>query len=193
LDRHRAVIHLGNTLSQQRESPLHLVLAQALLKADKLDLVIEKTTELGVTEVLIFTSDRTIGGASENRRSRWNRIAQSAAKQCQRSAVPRVEGPVPFDAVLDRCAGGLRLLLWEGFSHSGPGIARHQLQDRAAVLAAVGPEGGFSPREVGRAAAAGFHIVGLAPRILRAETAAIAAVTLCQFFWGDLGWRSADK
>jgi 16S rRNA (uracil1498-N3)-methyltransferase len=161
-----------------------LELAQAVLKADKLDLVIEKATELGVSSLIVFTSSRCVARPVPERLARWQRIARSAAKQCQRSAVPLIRGPVAFDEVLDAAPSRRRLLFWEG-----AGSARLNEADvlpASGLLAVVGPEGGFDPVEVAGARKAGFQIVGLGPRILRAETAAIVAVTLCQRLWGDL-------
>ncbi len=187
MDRQHAVIQVIDEQPLQRESPLRLTLAQALLKSDKLDWVIEKTTELGVTELIVFASERTVGRATQDRHARWTRLARSAAEQCQRSQLPHIAGPVTFDELLSWPGDALRLFFWE---QQPPGslAALYRLHPLASsVLAAVGPEGGFSVREAERAAAMGFHIVGLAPRILRAETAAIAAATLCQFLWGDIG------
>lgn len=183
LDHHQAVIRVTADEPHERESRLHLVLAQALLKTDKLDLVIEKTTELGVSALLLFTCERTLRHVAGDRRARWNRVAGNAAKQCQRSCVPLIEGPISFEALLRR-ADPLRLLFWENSPVRGlPTIERQRVE---SVLAAVGPEGGFSTNEAQHAANAGFQLIGLAPRILRAETAAVVAVTLCQFLWGDL-------
>jgi 16S rRNA (uracil1498-N3)-methyltransferase len=186
LNRRQALIRLAADAPSQPSSPIRLILAQALLKADKLDLVIEKTTELGVDEVLIYNSDRTVGRASAERRARWERIARSAAKQSQRSTVPLIEGPISFGGLLSRHAGARRLFFWEEGPVGGWAAAARTFAEPHTVVAVVGPEGGFTAREAERAAGAGFCLIGLAPRILRAETAAIAAVTLCQFLWGDL-------
>ena len=183
LERHQAVIRLTNDPPPQRESPLRLILAQALLKADKLDVVIEKATELGVTEVVVFSSERSTRHPSSERQSRWKRVAQSAAKQSQRSSVPRIIGPLTFDQLLTQDTEARRLFFWEECSASAWSSDGTTC---AGVLAAVGPEGGFSAAEAQRAADAGMQLRGLAPRILRAETAALVAVTLCQFVWGDL-------
>jgi 16S rRNA (uracil1498-N3)-methyltransferase len=191
LDRHRAVIQLTDDRPVERESPLHMVLAQAVLKGNKLDLVIEKATELGISELLLFSGERTVGRVSSDRHLRWQRIARSAAKQCQRSTVPGIVGPVPFTDLLARHEGALRLFFWEESPPDGLTAVREAHPEAGSVLAAVGPEGGFSPAEATRAAAAGFRLIGLAPRILRAETAALVAVTLCQFLWGDFGRRVA--
>jgi len=187
VERHQAVIEMTDEQPLQRESPLNLTLAQGLLKGDKLDWVIEKATELGVTELIVFTSERTAGRVTGDRHPRWTRLARSAAEQCQRSQLPRITGPVAFDQLLGAADETLRLFFWE---QQSPGnlATVHRRQPRvSSVLALVGPEGGFSVHEAERAAARGFHMVGLTPRILRAETAAIAVVSLCQFLWGDLG------
>ncbi len=187
IDKQRAQIDLQVDPSVQRESPLHLVLAPALLKGDKLDLVIEKAVELGVSELRPFTCERSISQASAARRDRWIRIARGAAKQCQRSVVPDIAAPLPFDELLSSTTAAVRLLFWEHCPPTGLEVPAPQPPTSVSVLAAVGPEGGFTAAETDRAMRAGFRLVGLGPRILRAETAAIAAVTLCQFLWGDLG------
>ena len=187
LDRHAAAIRFTADVPSTRESPIRIILAQALLKGDKLDLVIEKTTELGVSELLLFNSERSVGRVSAERQARWQRVARSAAKQSQRSVLPTIAGPMSFESVLQHQTDARRLLLWEASPPGGWATAGGALEPGRAVLVSVGPEGGFSAAEVERAAGAGVRIVGLAPRILRAETAAIVAVTLCQFLWGDLG------
>ena len=187
IGRHQAVVRVTDNQLLQRDSALRLTVAQALLKGDKLDWVIEKTTELGAAEVLLFTSERTVGGAGAERHARWMRVARSAAQQCQRSTLPLIIGPVPLDQVLARNGAMLRLFFWEQGPNGSLAALHRQHPQVSSVLAVVGPEGGFSRREAAQAAAAGFQLVGLAPRILRAETAAIAATTLCQFLWGDLG------
>ena len=191
LDRHQAVIQVTDERLAQRESTLRLSLAQALLKSDKLDWVVEKATELGATELVFFTCARTLGRITAERHARWMRVARSAAQQCQRSTVPLIAGPVSFEEVLTRRAEPLRLFLWEEQPPGGLATVHQQHPCASAVLVVVGPEGGFDSHEADRAAAAGFQLVGLAPRILRAETAAVAAVTLCQFLWGDLGRSDA--
>jgi 16S rRNA (uracil1498-N3)-methyltransferase len=187
VNRRQAVIHVTDEQPRQRESRLRLTLAQALLKGDKMDWVVEKATELGVTELIVFTSERTVGRVTSDRQSRWTRVARSAAEQCQRSQLPHIAGPIAFDQLLAWPGKALRLFFWE---QQPPGTlaAIHRWQPHAAsVLAVIGPEGGFSVHEAEQAAEMGFRTVGLAPRILRAETAAIATATLCQFLWGDLG------
>jgi 16S rRNA (uracil1498-N3)-methyltransferase len=172
----------------QRDSPLDLVLASALLKGSKMDLVVEKATELGVTRIAPFTSRHTIGAGV--RLDRWRRIAVAAAKQCGRTRVPAIDAPVAFATLVRGPWPGIALLAWEEERERSlaalPATA-------AAVLAIVGPEGGFARTEVQEARAHGVETVALAPRILRAETAAVVAAALCQHRWGDLGSLSSTS
>jgi 16S rRNA (uracil1498-N3)-methyltransferase len=187
LDQHQAVIELSCEQTVQRDSTLHLTLAQALLKSDKLDWVIEKATELGVTDLVLFTCERTVGRVVGDRHARWMRLARSAAEQSQRNRLPSVAGPVSFEHVIARRSETLRLFFWEQQQSRGLAEFHRHHPNASSVLAVIGPEGGFSPVEAQGASAAGLHLVGLGPRILRAETAAVAAISLCQFLWGDLG------
>ena len=163
------------------ESPLQLTLAIAMLKSDRFEWMIEKLTELGITRICPFVSERALARPSPSKQARWSAIALSAAKQCGRSVIPHIDPPSDFDAML-AAADPTRLLFWEK-SESGARLpnATHQ----ATVI--IGPEGGFSDAEVEHARRAGCHIASLGPRILRAETAAVSAIALAQSAWGDLG------
>ncbi len=164
----------------RRESPLELVLAPALLKASKMDLVVEKATELGVQRLAPVVTAHVVGRGAPL--ERWRRVAVAAAKQSGRTRVPAIDAPVPLDALLAAPWAGLRLVPWEGES------ARRldELPARAAaVIALIGPEGGLAPDEVARARTHGFEALTLGPRVLRAETAAIAIAAHCQRRWGD--------
>jgi len=173
-----ARIELAEPRRPARESPLELVLALAVLKGDHLDLVVEKATELGVAEIVLFESERTVARPSAARLDRLKRVAAGAAKQSGRVRVPRLRGPLDFADVL---APGALL-----FHPGAPPLAPTSALPRVAI---VGPEGGFSDAELARAAGAGCTVAGLGPRVLRAETAAIVACALCQFLAGDLAPR----
>jgi len=174
------------------ESPLALTLAIGLLKADKLDWVIEKATELGVARVQPFASAHTLAQPSASRQARWQQIARSAAKQSGRSIVPAVAPPCNFTDVLT--AAATRLLLAEhgetvplAAAAVRTSVKSHvDAPPRTPLVLIVGAEGGFAAAELDTARAAGVHLITLGPRILRAETAAVAAVALCQSRWGDL-------
>jgi 16S rRNA (uracil1498-N3)-methyltransferase len=163
-----------------RESPLELVLAPALLKGAKMDLVVEKATELGVHRLVPVTTARVVGTGGHL--ERWRRIAVAAAKQSGRSRVPDVEAPVPLDALAQVPWPGLRLVPWE----QEDGRRFDDLADRAtAVVAVIGPEGGLTDEEAALLTAHGFVAITLGPRVLRAETAALAVAAHCQRRWGD--------
>ena len=187
-----AEIAIARSYRPERDSPLAITLAQALGKGDKLDLVVEKATELGVNAIMPFVCRRTVpqfgADASRRRAERWRRIALAAAKQCGRTRVPEIHEPVDFGDIVRRAdAAALKLLFWEGERTLGLKALDEQTARPASLFIAVGPEGGFAPEEVGMATESGFHSVGLGRRILRTETAAIAAVALAQLLWGDLG------
>jgi 16S rRNA (uracil1498-N3)-methyltransferase len=178
---HEASGVLLETHHPARESPLDLVLAPALLKGAKMDFVVEKATELGVHRIAPFLCRHAVGQGV--RTERWRRLAVAAAKQSGRTRVPTVDVPVPFAALVRAPWPGLRLLAWEGERERH--VAALAASADAAIVA-VGPEGGFAADEVEDARAHGFTTVSLAPRVLRAETAALVAAALCQHRFGDL-------
>jgi 16S rRNA (uracil1498-N3)-methyltransferase len=187
-----AEIAIENSHRPERESPLAITLAQALGKGDKLDLVVEKATELGVAAIVPFVCRRTVPkldrDAAERRGDRWRRIALAAAKQSGRTRVPEIGKLTDFPALVDnRWSCDLKIIFWEGARGLGLKQVREETPQIDTLLIVVGPEGGFTPDEAALAAANGFHAVGLGRRILRTETAAIAAVALAQLLWGDLG------
>lgn len=169
-----------------------VTLAQALVKGDKLETVIQKATELGVAAVLPFVAERSVlrlDGKAGRRAERWRAVAEEAAEQSGRSSVPAVSDPVPFDEALQAarghaaailCHGGARLSLRAALPAARP----------ATLLLAVGPEGGFSPAELEWATRAGLALAHLGPRVLRTETAGPAALAMALYQWGDLegGW-----
>ena len=171
------------------ESPLDLILAVALLKGEKFDLVIQKATELGVTQVLpVITSrsDVRIKGGDDGVRKtvRWQRIALEATKQCGRARLLKVERPIDF-ADLIKPAEETRVMFVE---RNGTSLAEamNEANRPQRVTALVGSEGGWDDDEIERARAAGWKIVTLGGRTLRAETAAIVIATLIQHRFGDL-------
>jgi 16S rRNA (uracil1498-N3)-methyltransferase len=169
------------------ESPLRVVLAVSPLRGDRMELVVQKATELGVAEIRPIITARTDAAARPalkgSRQERWDKVASGAAEQCGRAVVPLVAPTTTLDALLEQPFGGLKLFFLERSAPSAlTALARPE-----EVLMLVGPAGGWEEVEVERATAAGFVAAGLGPRILRAETAALAAVSAVQVLWGDLG------
>jgi 16S rRNA (uracil1498-N3)-methyltransferase len=184
LSRAGAVARVTEALpARAGESALDLTLAVAALKADRIDWVVEKATELGVTRIQPFTSTHTLARPSPRRQERWRQIALGAAKQCGRASAPAIAAPLELAAVLALPAAARLLFAEDG---SGSPLSGLAFAEPSPLLAIVGAEGGFTADELAAARAGGCHLVGLGPRILRAETAAIAAVALCQARWGDL-------
>jgi len=164
-----------------------VVLLVAVPRGGRMDLLVQKTCELGVARIVPILAARSVARPEPGRRARWQKIAQEAARQCGRADVPAVEEPVALDAALARTdLPPLRLALWEGERGQSLGAAVAGASLPAAVALLVGPEGGFAPGEIDAARAAGFVPVSLGTRILRVETAAIAAVVLAQAANGAL-------
>jgi 16S rRNA (uracil1498-N3)-methyltransferase len=167
-------------------------LGQALAKGDKMDLIVEKATELGVRRIVPFLSSYTVPKPDkqqmERRQARWSKISLSAAKQSGRTQIPEILGLCDFEALLrEPWHCDLKLLLWEKESVCGLAEIRGERPELKSVLLAIGPEGGFSSEEAAKAKEHGFRSIRLGKRILRTETAALAALSLVQFLWGDLG------
>jgi 16S rRNA (uracil1498-N3)-methyltransferase len=171
----------------------YVTLVQALAKGDKLDLVVQKSTELGVARIIPVTTERAVQrlDAAEmhalSRRTRWQKIAKEAARQSGRLDIPEVEGVTPLQTALGASAkDALKLMLWEGARQTSLRSVLPTTPPQQIVIA-VGPEGGFSPTEVEAARAAGFVTAGLGPRVLRTETAALVTLAILGFALGDLG------
>lgn len=171
-----------------RESRLSITLAQAVSKGERMDFVVQKATELGVAEIApILTARgnvRLSGERWEKRQAHWQAIAIAAAEQSGRVTVPAVRAPAAFGDWLHSRVNGLRLVLAPG---AGQGISRLDPPRDGAATLLIGPEGGFDDAELHAAQAAGFILIRLGPRMLRTETAAVAALACLQARWGDLG------
>ena len=176
-------------LENEVESPLELTLGQALVKGDKFDWVVQKAVELGVTRIVPLAtehSDVRRAEAREQRLPRYRRIALEATKQCGRRTLAEITEAQSFAQFCSTRQGKhLKLFLSERGGHRLHNVAGER-QDGAPVSLAVAPEGGWSDAELELAAQHGFIPVHLGTRILRTETAAIAAVALAQYLFGDL-------
>lgn len=185
-----AVVRITATTVPARESPLVITLYQSVSKGRKMDLVIEKATELGVHVVVPFTSAFSLAGvgSAAAKRERWERIALAAAKQSGRTRVPAIAPAQTFvDIVTAAAAMDLKLFFFEGAGTVPVAAAPEPPTPPATAAVIVGPEGGFSRDEVACARDAGFLVLGIGPRVLRTETAALVAMALVQARWGDLG------
>ncbi len=192
---------LGQPESVNNESPLRIVLLQGVARGEKMDLILQKATELGVAEVRPLISQRSEVKLDADRATRrlahWQAVVIAACEQSGRAQVPEVSAPLSLTAVLsalaERETGSnaavtrerleLRLILDPHGSLSFNGLP---VTAATALVLAVGPEGGWSPTDRAELEAAGFKGLRLGPRILRTETAGLAAIAALQAGYGDL-------
>ena len=176
------------------ESAVEITIGQALLRGGKMDRIVRQLTELGVHALIPIIAERSVpklkGDRWLQKERRWKAIAAESLKQCGRSYPPRLEPPLPLEAVVDTSKTYDLSVVFhhdEALSESesdklkqgGPRIRR--------VLALVGPEGGFAPEEIELAMSAGFECVSFGPRVLKADTAVVVACAILQHTLGDMG------
>ena len=184
---------LKERLAANTESPLELVLAQCLLKADKMDYVVQKAVELGVTEIVPVKSHNCVvrydAKKAAARQARWQKIAEEAAKQCGRTALTEVAPITDLSSLLKENSGMEDTEIVFCYENEDETTVKSCLQAAKGkrLILLIGPEGGFTLDEAQAVQEAGGKAVTLGPRILRAETAAVAAVTVAQYENGDLG------
>jgi len=181
-------LNVGERRAVDRESPLQVVLAQAISSGERMDYTVQKTVELGVARIQPLGSGRSVvrldGSRAEKRVAHWRAIAIAACEQCGRNRVPPVLPVLSFSAWLGRGTehDGVRVML---SPHAQVNL-RDLPRPSAMVTLLAGPEGGYSLEEQRDAEIAGFTPVRLGPRVLRTETAAVAALAAMQTLWGDL-------
>ena len=167
-----------------------ITICQALPKGDKIDLILQKGTELGAHDFRLFGGCRSVARVRDDQQAgkleRWHRIVAEAARQCGRATIPEVTWcPAAVEA-----AGGtaheLRLILWESEKEHSLKDALTTCGKPSSVIVAIGPEGGFETREVEHFTRHDFQPVSLGARILRTETASIAILAVMQYTWGDM-------
>jgi 16S rRNA (uracil1498-N3)-methyltransferase len=182
-------VKVGDARGCARESPLEIVLGQALSSGERMDYTVQKAVELGVAAIHPLAAVRSVvrlaGERAEKRVAHWQAVAISACEQCGRNRVPPVAPVAELAAWLVRPAvsgaGVLRVLL----SPEGATGLRDLPRPVASIVLLAGPEGGFTPEEEAAARHCGFVPVRLGPRVLRTETAAVAALAALQALWGD--------
>lgn len=186
---------VGRILGQARplaEPPVEVTLAQALVKGDKFDYIIQKATELGVAQFIPFQAEHSVvrldEEKAEERRLRWQKIAREAAEQSGRLSLPLVREVTTLPQILEAAGSyDLGLFLWEKEEEQGLKRVLQSARGARRLLLVVGPEGGFSRSEAALAREKGLKPVSLGPRILRTETAGPVAVALVLYELGDLG------
>ena len=198
IDRRGVQVHLQLHRAVERESALPVTLLQALARGERMDLIVQKATELGVTSIVAWAGERSVvrlDGAGLTRRcEHWRAIAISACEQCGRNRVPTIDAAADLASACARAvAGSLRLLLAPDAASALTALVRQASAPASrpaphqppGVSLAIGPEGGFSDAELALAAQQGFQPCSLGPRVLRAETAPLAALAALQALAGD--------
>lgn len=181
------IVAVADRSSAGRESPLPITLAQGVSRGERMDWVVQKATELGVTRIIPILTERTVvrldAKQAERKRLHWQAIAVSACEQSGRERIPGVDAPLAMAEFLSRAdSRATRALL----SPAGGQRVADLPRAAAGVVVLIGPEGGLAEGEQRAALASGFVAVRLGPRVLRTETAAVAAMTLLQYQFGDL-------
>ena len=185
VSRDAAHARVGRRDALERESPLAVTLAQCVSSGDRMDLTLQKATELGVARIVPLASERSIVRLSSERADRrvahWRGIVTAACEQSGRNRVPGLEPITAIDVFLSApAAGEVRLMPSPDADRDLKGLAPAR-----AVTLLVGPEGGLSPSERARAEAKGYLPVRFGPRVLRTETAPLALIAAMQVLWGD--------
>jgi 16S rRNA (uracil1498-N3)-methyltransferase len=190
LDRKRTTARVEADVAAVAESPLRLTLAQGICRGEKMDLVLQKATELGVHAILPLLTERTevrLDAEREAKRmAHWRQVIASACEQCGRATLPRLDAPMALPHWLAALRGAedpgdMKLIL-----DPGGALDLRALVPAESMTLAVGPEGGFAEAEVALMQRAGFAGLRLGPRILRTETAGLAAIAALQARFGDL-------
>jgi len=188
IDKNSVGLELGESVESSAESALRIHLVQGVSRSERMDFVVQKATELGVKRITPVLTEFGVvklqPDRAEKRRLHWQKIAASACEQSGRTRLPLVDTPLPlktwFGSKPEKVDAELILV---------PGAATPLTSTAAPetkVCVMIGPEGGFSETEYGDAEVSGFEAVSLGPRILRTESAAIAALAVLQSLWGDL-------
>ena len=182
------VADIKEQMPNKNESELCVTLYQGLPKGDKMDYIIQKCVELGVSRIVPVVMKRSVAkaGASSSKTARWQRIASEAAKQCVRGIIPVVEEPMDFSTMKKEIAQSELCIIPYENEHDGKlkEVLKKSV-DAKNISIIIGPEGGFDEQEVISAIESGAHAVTLGPRILRCETAPVATVSAVMYELGD--------
>lgn len=185
LEKRRAQAEILREEGADNESPLRITLVQAVSSGERMDFTLQKSVELGVTEIRPVLSERCVvrlsGERADKRSARWQDIVVSACEQSGRNVVPKVLPLLPYREALAGLPEGSRLLMSLNRARSLNSIK----PDPQGIILMAGPEGGWTAAEEQSAFDAGFESVKLGPRVLRTETAALAAIAAMQALWGD--------
>lgn len=184
LTKKHVIVSVAEHMVDNRESPLELELAIGISRGERFEWVLQKATELGVSKITPLITERTevkvSGERQEKMHDRWQQILISACEQCQRNLLPHLSPAIQISDWLPKVNSDLRFVLHHRDSKRLPAD-----QQPESVTLLIGPEGGLSEREIAHALEQDFNALTLGPRVLRTETAPVAAISLVQYLWGD--------
>jgi 16S rRNA (uracil1498-N3)-methyltransferase len=187
LTKNQAAVSVLQSKTEDRESPLKVHLVIGISRGERMDWVIQKATELGVTEITPVFTERTevklSGPRLEKKQRHWQQIAISACEQSHRNVVPIVHGCSALSSWIELNLEGLKIIL----HHRTDQKLCAMDKPNQGVILLVGPEGGLSDHEINLAENQGYNPLMLGPRVLRTETAPLAAISIMQSLWGDMG------
>lgn len=192
VEKDHTVITLKNKVETSNESNVKLTLYQGLPKSGKLDLIVQKCTELGVHKIVPVMTQRVVVSQSKEfkKLDRLKRIAYEAAKQSKRSLIPEIEEPISFEELLLAMKEEDVLVVpYENAENYGMHGLSREYKTLNSVGILIGPEGGFSKKEINDLMAHGAKIITLGKRILRTETAGFTAMVMMQMLYGDMGGK----
>ena len=187
----KVALELVEQLERDHEPTVDVTLIQGLPKQDKLEWVIQKAIELGVTTIRPALMEHSVvrldAVKAQKKQERWQKIAEAAAKQSKRDLIPQVALPEKLETILRNCTAELKIIAYEVEEGHGIRALLQQHKDVHSIAFLIGPEGGISKAEYTLARELGWHSVSLGPRIMRTETAALAALTAIMYETGNLG------
>jgi 16S rRNA (uracil1498-N3)-methyltransferase len=181
----QVMVHVRDHRTSQNESPIHIHIGQGLSRSERMDYAIQKSTEMGVAEITpLFTTRSEVkldGERSNKRQQHWQQVAISACEQCGRDVIPAINAPLSLTNFITHVKADLKLVL----HHESPTNLR-DLPTPTSIAVLIGSEGGLTEEEITLAVKHGFVATQLGPRVLRTETAPVAALSVLNTLWGDI-------
>lgn len=185
------VVHCLEVIAESHEPAVKITLAQGLVKGEKMDFIIQKAVELGVSRIVPLAMEHSVvrydGDKANKKRERWQKIAESAAKQSKRDIIPKVADVETIDKLMADCGCTVKIIAYECEDRQGLKQVLQKNQQTDSILIIIGPEGGISETELNAARNGGAVPVSLGRRILRAETAGLTALSAILYEFDELG------
>ncbi len=187
----RVLVKCLEVIAESHEPAVRIVLAQGLVKGEKMDFIIQKAVELGVSRIVPLAMEHSVvrydGDKAAKKQQRWQKIAESAAKQSKRDIIPEVAAVATIEQLMAECACSTKIIAYECEDKQGLKQALQAERQADSILVIIGPEGGISEPELNAARSGGAVPVSLGRRILRAETAGLTALAAILYEFDEMG------